>query len=103
MGLQVSALGLGCMGLSQWYGKALEEKEGIAVIHHAYNSGVTFFDTSDAYGPLTNEKLLGMVLNTSYCVLSDEWWLYFAHVIIEVVLDHLRAVGASNSPSIQCR
>ncbi|KAG0631520.1 hypothetical protein M758_1G260400 [Ceratodon purpureus] len=61
-GLEVSALGLGCMGLSTWYGKALEEKEAATVIHHAFNNGVTFFDTSDAYGPHTNEKLIGQCI-----------------------------------------
>jgi len=58
---QVSALGLGCMGLSAYYGAPVEDKDGVAVIHHAFNNGVTFFDTSDAYGPFTNEKLLGLV------------------------------------------
>lgn len=60
--LQVSALGLGCMGLSStWYGKPVEDDEGIALIHHAFNNGVTFFDTSDYYGPHSNETLLGLV------------------------------------------
>ena len=58
---QVSALGLGCMGMSAFYGKPLDDKDGVAVIHHAFENGVTFFDTSDAYGPHTNEKLLGLV------------------------------------------
>jgi hypothetical protein len=64
---QVSALGLGCMGLSAMYGKPVDDKDGVAVIHHAFENGVTFFDTSDAYGPHTNEKLLGLVRN---CPLS---------------------------------
>jgi aryl-alcohol dehydrogenase-like predicted oxidoreductase len=59
---QVSALGSGCMGLSTWYGKPLEENGATALIHHAFNNGVTFFDTSDAYGPHTNERLIGKVL-----------------------------------------
>jgi aryl-alcohol dehydrogenase-like predicted oxidoreductase len=50
------------MGLSAFYGKPVEEEHGIAVIRHAFNNGVTFFDTSDAYGPHTNEKLLGLAL-----------------------------------------
>ncbi|KAG0605875.1 hypothetical protein M758_9G094600 [Ceratodon purpureus] len=61
-GLEVSALGLGCMGLSPFYGKPVEEEHGIAVIQQAFNNGVTFFDTSDVYGPHTNEKLLGLAL-----------------------------------------
>ena len=60
-GSQVSALGLGCMGMSTWYGKAVEEEDAIALVHHAFNNGVTFFDTSDAYGPHLNEKLVGKV------------------------------------------
>ena len=50
------------MGLSTWYGKPVEEDGAITLIHHAVNNGVTFFDTSDAYGPHTNEKLVGKVL-----------------------------------------
>jgi aryl-alcohol dehydrogenase-like predicted oxidoreductase len=58
-GLSVSALGLGCMGLSDFYGPALDRAAGIATIHRALDLGVTFFDTADAYGPHTNERLLG--------------------------------------------
>lgn len=50
------------MGLSTWYGKGVEEKEATALVHHAFNNGVTFFDTSDAYGPHINEILIGKVL-----------------------------------------
>lgn len=58
-GLQVSALGLGCMGMSYGYGPAGDKKEMIALIHAAVDRGITFFDTAEAYGPYTNEELLG--------------------------------------------
>ncbi|KAI3523578.1 hypothetical protein L1887_01803 [Cichorium endivia] len=61
-GLEVSALGLGCMGMSQGYGPAKPEEDMIKVIHHAVNSGVTHLDTSDIYGPHTNEILVGKAL-----------------------------------------
>ncbi|KAK8506302.1 hypothetical protein V6N13_100352 [Hibiscus sabdariffa] len=61
-GLQVSAQGLGCMGMSAFYGPPKPEPDMIALIHHAVNSGVTFLDTSDVYGPHTNEILVGKAL-----------------------------------------
>ena len=61
-GLRVSALGLGCMGLSFGYGKAVEKRDGIALIRAAFEKGVTFFDTAEAYGPFVNEELLGEAL-----------------------------------------
>ncbi|CAE5962731.1 unnamed protein product [Arabidopsis arenosa] len=61
-GLEVSAQGLGCMGLSGHYGAPKPETDAIALIHHAIHSGVTFLDTSDIYGPETNEVLLGKAL-----------------------------------------
>ncbi|KAJ0079576.1 hypothetical protein Patl1_24185 [Pistacia atlantica] len=61
-GLEVSAQGLGCMGVSFFYGPPKPEPEMITLIHHAINSGVTFLDTSDVYGPHTNEILLGKAL-----------------------------------------
>jgi len=61
-GLEVSALGLGCMGLSFGYGPATEKEQGIKLIQTAYESGVTFFDTAEAYGPYLNEELVGEAL-----------------------------------------
>lgn len=61
-GLEVSALGLGCMGLSFGYGPATEKQEAIKLIRAAFERGVTFFDTAEAYGPFTNEELLGEAL-----------------------------------------
>jgi aryl-alcohol dehydrogenase-like predicted oxidoreductase len=61
-GLEVSALGLGCMGLSFGYGPATERKDAIALLRAAVERGVTFFDTAQAYGPFTNEELVGEAL-----------------------------------------
>ena len=58
-GFEVSALGLGCMGLSFGYGPATERIEAIKLIRAAYERGVTFFDTAEAYGPYANEELVG--------------------------------------------
>jgi len=58
-GLEVSALGLGCMGLSFGYGPATEKNEAIKLIRAAFERGVTFFDTAEAYGPYANEELVG--------------------------------------------
>ncbi len=61
-GLEVSAIGLGCMGLSFAYGPALERKAAITLIREAFDKGVNFFDSAEAYGPFTNEALLGDAL-----------------------------------------
>ena len=61
-GLEVSALGLGCMGLSFGYGPAADKQDAIKLIRAAYDKGITFFDTAEAYGPFTNEELLGEAL-----------------------------------------
>jgi aryl-alcohol dehydrogenase-like predicted oxidoreductase len=58
-GLEVSALGFGCMGLSYGYGPATDKDEGINLIRAAFDRGITFFDTAEAYGPFTNEELVG--------------------------------------------
>jgi aryl-alcohol dehydrogenase-like predicted oxidoreductase len=61
-GLEVSAIGFGCMGLSFGYGPAVEKQAGIALIREAFQRGVTFFDTAEAYGPFANEELVGEAL-----------------------------------------
>jgi aryl-alcohol dehydrogenase-like predicted oxidoreductase len=61
-GLKVSALGLGCMGMSFGYGPAGDRKEMIALLRTAVDRGITFFDTAEVYGPFTNEKLVGEAL-----------------------------------------
>jgi aryl-alcohol dehydrogenase-like predicted oxidoreductase len=61
-GLEVSALGFGCMGISFGYGPAANRHDGIAIIRAAVEGGVTFFDTAEAYGPFTNEEVVGEAL-----------------------------------------
>ena len=63
-GLRVSSIGLGCMGLSFGYGPAANSQDAIKLIQEAFERGVTFFDTAEAYGPFTNEELLGEALET---------------------------------------
>lgn len=60
--LEVSAIGLGCMGMSHGYGPAADKSEMIKLIRHAHDLGVTFFDTAECYGPFTNEELVGEAL-----------------------------------------
>lgn len=61
-GLEVSALGLGCMGMSMGYGPSSDQGEMISLIHQAFDRGITFFDTAELYGPYTNEELVGKAL-----------------------------------------
>src|SRR5271166_3434658 len=61
-GLEVSALGLGCMGMTSAYGPAGDKEQMIALLRGAVDRGVTFFDTAEAYGPLLNEQLVGEAL-----------------------------------------
>ena len=60
--LEVSAIGLGCMGMSHGYGEPADKKEMISLIHKSIDLGVTFFDTAEVYGPFTNEELVGEAL-----------------------------------------
>ena len=61
-GLEVSAMGFGCMGLSHAYGPPVDKQAGVALIRMAAERGVTFFDTAEVYGPFTNEELVGEAL-----------------------------------------
>ncbi len=60
--LEVSAIGLGCMGMSFGLGPAADKQQTIALIRHAFERGVTFFDTAECYGPFVNEELVGEAL-----------------------------------------
>src|ERR1700690_1109111 len=60
--LEVSALGLGCMGMSFSYGPPKDKQEMTALLHAAVDRGVTFFDTAEVYGPFTNEELVGQAI-----------------------------------------
>src|SRR5258705_11388612 len=62
-GLEVSASGLGCMGMSFGYGPAADKQEMISLLRSAVERGVTFFDTAEVYGPFTNEELVGEALS----------------------------------------
>jgi aryl-alcohol dehydrogenase-like predicted oxidoreductase len=61
-GPEVSAIGLGCMGLSHGFGPPVDHQDGVALIRAAADHGVTFFDTAQMYGPFTNEELVGQAL-----------------------------------------
>ena len=63
--LEVSEIGFGCMGMSYAYGPAKDKNEMIRLLHEAVERGVTFFDTAEVYGPLTNEELVGEALETA--------------------------------------
>jgi aryl-alcohol dehydrogenase-like predicted oxidoreductase len=63
-GLQVSAIGFGCMGLNYAYANILSKQESISLLKAAYEDGITFFDTAEIYGPYTNEELVGEALSS---------------------------------------
>lgn len=72
-GLEVSAMGLGCMGMSFAYGPTPDEKDMIQVLHEAVDLGVNFFDTAEVYGPYSNERLLGKALSPVRDRVVIEW------------------------------
>jgi len=95
--LEVSALGLGCMGLSFGYGPATERKEAIALLHAAVDLGITLFDTAEAYGPFTNEELLGEALAPvrNQVVIATKFGFEHGdeHAGLDSRPEHIRQVG----------
>ena len=98
-GLKVSALGLGCMGLSHGYGAAVDKEDGIALIRKAFDLGVTFFDTAEVYGPYANEELVGEALKPvrDQVVIATKFGFTFGDDNKQQVLnskpDHIREVA----------
>ena len=94
--LEVSALGMGCMNLSSGTGPGVSVEEGIKTIRNAYEQGITFFDTAEAYGPFVNEELVGkaikpfrekIVLATKFGMISEEGGLNSRPEHIRKVVD----------------
>ena len=90
--LEVSALGFGCMGISFGYGPATSRQEGIGIIRAAVDAGVTFFDTAEAYGPFTNEELVGEALGPvrGQVVIATKFGFKF---------DHGKSLGLDSRPA----
>jgi aryl-alcohol dehydrogenase-like predicted oxidoreductase len=78
-GLEVSALGLGCMGMSWGYG-AIDENEALATLQAALDAGVTLFDTAEVYGPYTNERLVGRALAAEVRLTKDDLAFIAEHI-----------------------
>jgi aryl-alcohol dehydrogenase-like predicted oxidoreductase len=95
--LEVSAIGLGCMGISSGLGPAADRQQGIAVIRAAVERGVTFFDTAEVYGPFVNEELVGEALAPfrDQVVLATKFGFRFDQ--------QGRQVGLSSTPSTSAR
>jgi aryl-alcohol dehydrogenase-like predicted oxidoreductase len=91
-GLEVSALGFGCMGISFGYGPATSRQEGVGIIRAAVDAGVTFFDTAEAYGPFTNEELVGEALGPvrGQVVIATKFGFKF---------DHGKSLGLDSRPA----
>jgi aryl-alcohol dehydrogenase-like predicted oxidoreductase len=99
--LEVSALGLGCMGLSFGYGKVADKQDAINLIRDAYEQGITFFDTAEVYGPFTNEELLGEAVKPfrEHVVITTKFGFKFVNGTsngLDSRPDHIRSVAESS-------
>jgi aryl-alcohol dehydrogenase-like predicted oxidoreductase len=92
-GLEVSALGRGCMGLSMNYGQPADKHDAIALIRAAADRGVTFFDTTEVYGPFTNEELLGENLAAADVSLSPDDLQQLDEVAVTIPVHGARGTG----------
>src|SRR5260221_3382050 len=105
--LEVSALGLGCMGLSYGYGPAVDKQAGISLIRSAVERGVTLFDTAEAYGPYINEELVGEALAPfrNRVVIATKFGFKFGPDGKQVGLDsrpeHIREVAEASLQRLQ--
>jgi aryl-alcohol dehydrogenase-like predicted oxidoreductase len=97
-GLEVSAIGLGCMGMSFAYGTPPDRKEMIALLRAAVDRGVTFFDTAEAYGPFTNEELVGEALAPvrSQVVIATKFGIKLGTNAMESRPEHIREVAEAS-------
>src|SRR3984885_5048940 len=101
-GLEVSAIGLGCMGLSSGYGPATDTQDAIKLIRAAVERGVTFFDTAEAYGPYKNEELVGEALAPfrNQVVIATKFGHSFGRDIAGIGVDsrpdHIRQVAEAS-------
>jgi aryl-alcohol dehydrogenase-like predicted oxidoreductase len=99
-GLQVSAIGFGCMGLNFAYGVALDKQSAISMVRAAFDAGVTFFDTAEAYGPFTNEEIVGEALAPMRDQVVIATKFGFANGVAQQGMDshpeHIRAVAESS-------
>ena len=97
-GLEVSAIGLGCMGMSFAYGTPPDRKEMIALLRAAVDRGVTFFDTAEAYGPFTNEELLGKALAPvrDRVVIATKFGMKLGTIGVDSRPEHIREVAEAS-------
>jgi aryl-alcohol dehydrogenase-like predicted oxidoreductase len=107
-GLEVSAIGLGCMGMSYGYGPARDKQEMISLIRSAVERGVTFFDTAEAYGPFTNEELVGEALAPfrEQVVIATKFGFKFGPKGEQIGLDsrpeHIKEVAEASLKRLRC-